>query len=168
MGVRHAKSCALTGFALAMLLASDPGSAGTLQVQYAQLTIRQSVVLRVPTRPAVVRSRMRWKEKKGPRCIPMAKVAGAAVSARNSVDIILRGASGRVRAEFGSSCPALDFYSGFYILPTEDRMICADRDSIHARSGGECQVTRFRGLVAEPVDAQPPKRSLLDRIRGRD
>ena len=117
----------------------------------AQVTIRQRVIVRVPTRPPA--TAIDWKESKGPRCTSLNQIAGAVVVARDSVDLILRDGE-RMRAQFRSSCPALDFYSGFYMLPTEDRRICADRDSIHARSGGECEIQRFRRLQA--VVATPP------------
>jgi len=45
------------------------------------------------------------------------------------------------------ACPALDFYSGFYLRPSADGQVCADRDTVHARSGGQCGIERFRTLV---------------------
>lgn len=142
----------LTGQALLLFAAvvapdtkSDDAAA---PAQYAQLIIRERVIVRVPARPVpVAPARIKWKEKRGPRCIPMASVGGAAVIERDSVDLMLKGGQ-RVRARFESSCPALDYYSGFYIMPSADAQICADRDSIHTRAGGECQITRFRKLVA--------------------
>jgi len=115
------------------------------------LVIRQRVIIRVPTRNAPMTTPLhRWKEKKGPKCISGNGVAGAIVFSSREVDFILPGGA-RIRAELESSCPALDFYNGFYLRPDPtDRMICADRDTIHARSGGECQITRFRRLVPRP------------------
>lgn len=118
-------------------------------LQYAQLIIRERVVIRVPAQAAKsTPAKMKWKEKKAPRCLPMSGVGGAAVIEEDSVDLILKGGQ-RIRARFESSCEALDYYSGFYILPTKDGRICADRDSIHTRAGGECQITRFRLLVPD-------------------
>ena len=142
----------LTGQALllfAVVVAADnmPADA-TAPAQYAGLLIQERVVVRVPARAATIApARIKWKEKRGPRCVPMASVGGAAVIERDSVDLMLKGGQ-RVRARFKSSCPALDYYSGFYIMPSADAQICADRDSIHTRAGGECQITRFRKLVA--------------------
>ena len=45
-------------------------------------------------------------------------------------------------------CPALDYYNGFYMSATPDGLICADRDSIRARTGGECRIDSFRTLRA--------------------
>lgn len=118
-------------------------------MELAQVIIRQRLIVRVPARPvAVMPPKIKWKEKKAPRCLPMSGVAGAAVIEQNSVDLMMKGGR-RIRARFESSCPALDYYSGFYIVPTKDGQICADRDSIHTRAGGECQITRFRSLVPQ-------------------
>ena len=76
------------------------------------------------------------------------RLIGATLLSQNSVDLILRDNS-RVRARLQRTCPALDYYRGFYINATEDGRICADRDSIHSRAGGECQIDSFRALTAE-------------------
>lgn len=113
--------------------------------ELAQIIVRERLIVRVPatTRvPPVVR----WKQKRGPRCIAADNFAGAAVMAPDSIDLLARGGQ-RVRAELEDACPALDFYSGFYLTPSPDRKLCANRDAIHARSGGECQIKRFRLLV---------------------
>ncbi|SFS00113.1 hypothetical protein [Sphingomonas jatrophae] len=141
----------MSALALALLAAPAAPSAPAV----AQLTIRQSLIVRVPARPPLPQRKIVWKEKKGPRCIGMDQLAGAVVTERDSVDLILRGGD-RMRAEFTRSCPGLSFYTGFYVLPTMDRKICADRDSIRDRSGGECAVERFRRLV--PVEAPAAKR----------
>ena len=116
-----------------------------LPMQFAQVTIRRQIIIRtirispVPTE---------WKEKKGPRCVQPQSISGAAHLAQRSVDLVLRNGS-RVRAQLTSSCPALDYYDGFYITPGEDGLICADREAIRSRAGGECEIEAFRTL--EPV-----------------
>ena len=124
-----------------------PAAAPPQAAEFAQMTIEQSLIVRVP-RPAPVKP-LKWKSKKGPKCVAMAAIAGAAVVADDAIDLALRGGQ-RLRAHFSSRCPALDYYSGFYILPTDDGKICADRDVIRTRSGGQCEITRFRRLV--PVE----------------
>ena len=116
-----------------------------------ELVIRRKIIIRVPTTTAPTTTPLhRWKDRKGPKCISGRGIGGAILVSTRKVDFILPGGS-RIRAELESSCPALDFYSGFYLRPDpEDGMICADRDTIHARSGGECQITRFRRLVPRP------------------
>lgn len=80
------------------------------------------------------------------KCVSARSVAGATLLGRDSVDLILRDNS-RVRAELQNSCPALDYYNGFYISPNSDGMICADRDVIRSRVGGACEIDAFRSLT---------------------
>jgi hypothetical protein len=118
-------------------------------LQLAQLVVREQIVVRIsPVRPAApVQSNVEWKEGKKIKCIAARSLAGATLVSRDSVDFVMRDNS-RVRARLAKSCPALDYYSGFYITPNEDGMVCADRDNIRSRMGGECEIERFRALTA--------------------
>jgi hypothetical protein len=113
-------------------------------IELAQLSFRSRVVVRVQTSsigPAA------FREKKGPRCVAIDEILAAGVLARTSVDLVLRGGY-RMRARFSASCPGLDYYSGFYLVPSADGKICADRDAVRDRAGGECAIDKFRKLVA--------------------
>lgn len=112
--------------------------------RHAQVIVREQIVVKMRTRP----QQIRWKEGKGPKCVPARAIAGAAVVDEDSVDLMLRD-NRRIRAKLDSSCPALDYYYGFYLTPNPDGMICADRDTIRSRIGGRCGIDRFRTL--EPV-----------------
>jgi hypothetical protein len=119
-------------------------------VQYAQLTPRRQMIVRVPVRIRQITPMSRlydWKEGKGPNCLPSSAIAGAARVGQTSVDLILRDRR-RFRAKLESNCPALDYYYGFYINPTVDGLVCADRDIIRSRVGGQCGIERFRSLQA--------------------
>ena len=129
-----------------LALAAAPAQNALAGVQIAQLTIRQSVIVRIQTALAPSPLKSPWREKNGPKCIAMEDIQGAAVVAPSSVDVVLDGGT-RIRARFASSCPALDYYSGFYVAPTKDGRICAGRDVVRDRAGGECAVTKFRKLV---------------------
>lgn len=119
------------------------------RVELARLTVRQRVMVRVPrvdpTRVRVAQP-VEWREKKGPSCIPVAELGGAIVTARDRIDLVLRGGK-RVRAEFDDDCRGLDFYRGFYLKPAADGMVCAKRDAVRSRSGARCPVERFRKLL---------------------
>lgn len=121
-------------------------------IHFAQLMIREQILIRVPAnlrQPArPIAEQVEWKEKRGPKCVSMRLIAGATLLSQNSVDLILRDRS-RVRAKLERSCPALDYYRGFYLNATEDGQICADRDSIRSRMGGQCEIDKFRTLHAE-------------------
>ncbi|WP_419827803.1 hypothetical protein [Sphingomonas sp.] len=92
------------------------------------------------------------EERKGPHCIGAGEIAGAGVTAPDAVDFVLRGGE-RMRARLDGECTALDFYGGFYMSPGDDERICAGRDAIRTRAGGECGIERFRRLVPP----KPPK-----------
>ena len=137
-----------------VLSASPPQPEG---VEYAQLTIHERLIIRVPrVSPAPIRGRaaplpqVRWDEKKGPVCIAMRALTGAAVDREGEVDLVVGGAK-RIRAKLDDNCPTLDFYRGFYLKPTPDGQLCAKRDGIRSRSGAYCAVTRFRALVPRPA-----------------
>lgn len=132
----------LTGIELS---AAGPKAARTV-------VVREETVIRIPIRPvprASMAPTMQWKAGRGPRCVTRAAIAGAVMSAPKAIDFILSDGR-RMRAELEKSCPALDYYRGFYLRPTSDGAICADRDPIHARSGGECGIERFLSLTAKP------------------
>jgi hypothetical protein len=121
---------------------------------YQQVTVREQLIVRVPVRVSQMTpmaSLFEWKESKGPRCVPTRAIAGAALLSENSVDLILRDRR-RFRAKLDNSCPELDYYFGFYINATIDGLVCADRDIIRSRVGGQCGIERFRALQAIPKD----------------
>lgn len=135
----------IAGLLLAVSSTAEPVDAPTRErIEFAQLTFRSRVVIKfsAPRVPPAAR----WREKKGPHCIAMADIQGSAVIAPNSVDLALRGGD-RVRMRFERSCPALDYYSGFYVVPNGDGKICGDRDAVRDRAGGECPIDKFRRLV---------------------
>ncbi len=137
---------------VALLAASvqDLPSWAGRQLAQATVTVRRTLIIRVPATP--IPAAIRWKTKKGPKCVVLRDIGGAIVSGPDRVDMIFRGGL-RVRAELENACPAIDYYGGFYLRPGPDGRVCADRDPIRARSGGECQIERFRLLV--PVAVKP-------------
>ncbi len=112
-----------------------------------RLVIRDEVVWRVPVTPRAQQQRVGWIERKGPKCVPTGAIRRAMLAGRGNVDFVLANRT-RVRAKFAADCPALDFYAGLYLLPDDD-LLCADRDSIHSRVGGSCEIMVFR--VLQPV-----------------
>jgi hypothetical protein len=124
-------------------LASAPPPPDEPREQFAELSFHSRVVIRIDA--ARIPPVTRWTEKKGPHCIQMADIQGSAVIVANSVDLALRGGD-RTRMRFERSCPALDYYSGFYVVPNSDGKICAGRDTVRDRAGGECAIDKFRRL----------------------
>jgi hypothetical protein len=120
-----------------------------------EMVIQQRLIIRIPripvgrvsmAAPAPAPPPIRWVEKRADACVPAIALAGAVVNGANSVDLVLNGGK-RLRARLNDRCPALDFYSGFYLKMHSDGRVCADRDSIRSRSGGECRIRSFKSLV---------------------
>jgi hypothetical protein len=137
--------------ALLLLLVGSAQDTPVARAQQGSLTVRhRQIIIRVPSGPprAIApagASLIKWRESRGPNCIAATRLIGATLLSQNSVDLILRDNS-RVRARLQRTCPSLDYYRGFYINATADGRICADRDSIRSRAGGECQIDQFRAL----------------------
>lgn len=111
-----------------------------------RLVVQDEVILRVPVQPYPLLPRIEWKEHKGPKCIPAMSIQRALMSSPQQIDFILAGGRERFRAELDEDCPALDFYRGLYLQP-EDERVCAGRDAIYSRMGGNCTIERFKKLV---------------------
>ena len=132
------------------LLALTLAFAGAGIADAQRITITRQRDVRVPLQPLrslpMPRPVPGWKEGRGPRCIDRDQIVAASIIELKSVDFILRDRT-RHRARLENDCPALDYYQGFYLKPTADGKICQDRDAVHARSGGACEIDRFRKLT---------------------
>jgi hypothetical protein len=146
----------LTALAMAAGEAPSSNSAPPYQaqmkdVEMAQVIIQRRTIIRVPPVYALAPRQpvpLSWKEKGAPKCVTMSTLAGLAITRPDSIDLVLRGGQ-RIRAKLEKSCPSVDFYSGFYVKPHKDGRICQDRDQIHSRTGGACEIDKFKTLVAE-------------------
>lgn len=128
--------------------------------RWAQLTIHEHVVIRIPRVAPPQHGRRRaeprrdligdegvtWVEHHAGRCLATQSVVAAAISAGDSVDLFTDDGQ-RLRARLDEDCPALDFYSGVYLRPAADGRLCAKRDAIRSRSGAVCPIREFRRLV---------------------
>jgi len=130
---------------LLLSLASLPADAQTQHVELSitHLTIHRRVMVRVPK--VAPTTPIEWKEKKGPQCIAANQMAGAIIHA-DGADLVLIGGE-RVRVRLDGDCPALGFYSGFYLKPAADGMVCTGRDTIRSRAGDSCRIKGFKRLV---------------------
>lgn len=124
-----------------------PGSDRQLHGDDGLVLAQSEVVLRIPIRPKAAHA-VDWDERKGPKCVATDHIRGAILTEAGQVDFLME-RDHRVRAELSEDCPAIDYYTGFYITPEDDR-ICARRDRISTRMGGSCRIERFRELVRRP------------------
>lgn len=138
---------ALVALACAPTLADAQLAVG----QYAQMTIHQRIIIRLPrlSAPEELAPDMpppeKWEERKAAQCVPLNMIAGAAFSREKSVDLVIAD-GGRLRALLDDDCPTIGFYSGIYLKPTADGMVCARRDNLRSRSGDACRIKAFKRL----------------------
>lgn len=121
-----------TGRALTMLAAL---------VLAAPVLAGRPLVKRVPVEAPAPAEQLPNPGGKGARraCIPVDAIAGAIVMSDRSVELRLHGGE-RWRMSFAEDCPALGYYQGFYYKRTQAGFLCAGRDAVIARSGGECPI----------------------------
>lgn len=123
-----------------------------------QVRIEQRVILRISPRPSRARRdlmaelpqtplRPRLVERRMSKCIKVAGIAGVQAERGNRLVLFMRDRR-IVAADLEKSCTARDFYSGFYLEPSEDGQLCVDRDRLQSRAGAKCQVSRMRQIVA--------------------
>jgi hypothetical protein len=146
---------AASGFLLLLAAPATP-AVGPIDWETAAGLMRQRVTVHVPrvsvtSTTVILRSapRSAMKEKKSWDCVKMERVAGFTVNRFDSVDLLLKDGT-QLRAKLGKNCPALGFYSGFYMKATEDKKMCAGRDFIRSRSGRACGVDQL--VTLEPDD----------------
>ena len=111
-----------------------------ITVHVPRLTVSRTTIVVRTARPVAL------VEKKADDCVKMEDLAGFSVNRFDSVDLVLKSGA-LLRAKLGNDCPALGFYSGFYVKANKDKKMCAKRDSIRSRSGRQCAVQSFASLV---------------------
>ena len=72
-------------------------------------------------------------------CVPVEDIAGAIVTSDRTVELRMK-TGARWRMSFEEDCPALSYYQGFYYKRGKAGYLCAGRDAVIARSGGECPI----------------------------
>lgn len=144
----HATLLALAGSAAASSRDAPVRPVQT-RVQIAQISIHERIIIRVPRMSRMpnrtVDRSAAWKEHKGPKCIAVDEIAGAMLNTDGAVDLLMADQT-RLRARLDGDCRPLDYYSGFYLRPGPDGMVCKDRDAIRMRSGARCEIDGFKSL----------------------
>lgn len=91
----------------------------------------------VPPVPPIVRPQPPPAGRK--RCISVDRVAGAVVMGDRAVELSMA-TGARWRLFLAEDCPSLSFYQGFYYRRGRAGMLCAGRDAVISRAGGECGI----------------------------
>ena len=121
-----------------------------------QVSIEQHLIIRItPGNPAVMHDvpppapqplPVRLRERRIAPCVPVAGIVGVRPLAGDRLLLIMRDHR-LVGADLSRSCAARDFYMGFYVTPTADGQLCADRDTIHSRAGTSCTIVQVHEMV---------------------
>ncbi|WP_207789965.1 DUF6491 family protein, partial [Sandarakinorhabdus oryzae] len=117
---------------------------------------------RVPVRPGgAAQSRAVLPRAARKRCISINGIAGAQVFGDSAIELTMRGGT-RWRLLLAQECPGLSFYQGFYYQQKQAGQLCAGRDAIGARSGGECAIA---AIIPPPSPKITPARKKARRRR---
>ena len=76
----------------------------------------------------------------------MDRLIGSRPGPKESLEIMTRDGN-LIRAYLGDGCLAREFYAGAYVERSFDGKLCIDRDLLHARTGAQCEIDKFRLLV---------------------
>lgn len=99
-------------------------------------------------------SRLKPPRKGRKTCIDVDNIAGAELFGDAAIELTMRDGK-RWRMFLDQECPALSFYQGFYYRRSKANIMCAGRDVIGARSGGECPIASI--IAVEAPERRPPE-----------
>jgi len=129
----------------------EPDAAWQVRIEQ-RLTLRISPRTTMPVRPDIMtllpsgEIGPQFSERKIGKCVPAGRIAGVQPDGRSRLLLFMRD-NRIISAELERGCRARDYYSGFYLAPSEDGMLCVDRDALQSRNGANCKVTRIRQLI---------------------
>jgi hypothetical protein len=135
-------------------VAAIPGFASELHVQFGdgwyQVRKDQRVIIRIPPKTAPAGGKksdpVKYKEEKIGKCLLLDRLIGSRPGPKESLEILTRDGN-VIRAYLGDGCLAREFYAGAYVERSADGKLCVDRDLLHARTGAQCEIDKFRLLV---------------------
>lgn len=86
------------------------------------------------------------------RCVSVENLAGAQLFGDRAIELSMKNGQ-HYRVFLAQECPALSFYQGFYYRRQRAGQLCAGRDVVGARSGGECPIASI--IRVRPVGGKP-------------
>lgn len=89
------------------------------------------------------------------RCVSVEGLAGAQLFGDRAIELSMKNGQ-RYRLFLAQECPALSFYQGFYYRRQRAGQLCAGRDVVGARSGGECTIASI--IKVRPVGGTLPSK----------
>jgi hypothetical protein len=122
----------------------------TFGEQWYQVRVQQRVIIRFPSGngPMSVGKPIKYKEEKIGKCLQVNRLIGSRPDGKDKLEFVTRDQQ-LIRAYLGDGCLAREFYAGAYVERSEDGKICAERDILHARTGAQCEIDKFRLMVPQ-------------------
>lgn len=145
------------GIMLLMLAAALPAAADARFLWFGKKKPVERIVIAPAARSPVPVPRPVPPESGRAACVDIRKVAGAQVFGDAAVELTLKSGA-RWRMYFEQGCPALDFYQGFYYRRAERARLCAGRDAVISRAGGECAIASIMSVRKPVVVRRRPHR----------
>jgi hypothetical protein len=156
----HVAEVTVAGLGLPAMLpgSAEPRVDEALNPRRQQVRIEQRVIIRIAPLGAgqPLDAEPRWRrgdpppppvrERRIGRCLPLAGIAGAGLDRSDRLLLLMRDRR-LIGADLEPACSARDFYSGFYIEPSRDGLLCVGRDMLRARSGTNCSLSGLRQLA---------------------
>ncbi len=95
---------------------------------------------RMKVAPGEPRAARLYPPRKGRHaCVEVDDIAAVQLFGDSAIELFMRD-GGHWRMVLADKCPALRFYQGFYYRRSKANKLCAGRDVLGARSGGECRI----------------------------
>lgn len=88
------------------------------------------------------------EERDAGKCVALRSIRGVQSANKNRLLLYMRDRK-VMSLRMKKNCRAQDFYSGFYVEPRSDGLLCVERDMLRSRTGANCEVTEINRLVLE-------------------
>lgn len=123
-----------------------------------QVRIEQRVTIRIspvtnsphmsmmPSAPSVTLDDL--EERDAGKCVALRSIRGIQSTGRNRLVLYMRDRR-LFSLRLEKPCRAQDFYSGFYVEPRTDGMLCVERDTLRSRTGASCELAEINRLVLD-------------------
>lgn len=121
-----------------------------------QVRIEQHVIIRIAPGglrggaflPFAANPEVRAPDRRNVKCVAVGALAGVRLMDASRLMLLTRD-DRVIEARLPKICSASAFYSGFYVEPTGDGLLCARRDVIHSRSGVNCSISAMAELLGD-------------------
>ena len=97
--------------------------------------------------PPRAEAQVRYKEKKAGKCVAIDDIAGISPMEPNRLLLFMRDRR-MLSLALERACDADAFYLGAYVERSADGKLCVNRDTLRARTGATCRLSRISRLVA--------------------